>query len=176
MKTGAILDPTGIYRYLLWREWEPGGRRIAFVMLNPSTADATTNDPTIRRCIGFARSWGFGALDVVNLFAYRATYPLELRNAADPVGPENDQYILDASKRADVVLLAWGNHGTLLDRDREVLRLLSGRRDLLCLNVTNAGQPRHPLYAHSAIILVPFSLPCRSKDFQLMISGTGSPA
>ncbi len=151
MKTGAIFDPTGAYRYLLWREWNPGGSRIAFVMLNPSTADATSDDPTIRRCIGFAHRWDYGTLEVVNQFAYRATYPRELLKAHDPVGPENDHYILDAADRADAVLLAWGNQGRLLRRDREVVRLLSGCEHLYHLALTQAGQPRHPLYVPKAV-------------------------
>ncbi len=151
MKTGAIFDPTGAYRYLLWREWDPGGSRIAFVMLNPSTADAASDDPTIRRCIGLACRWGYGALAVVNLFAYRATYPRELLKAHDPVGPENDRYILEIADRGDAALLAWGNHGTLLGRNREVIRLLSGCERLYRLALTRAGQPRHPLYVPNAI-------------------------
>jgi hypothetical protein len=175
VKTGAIFDPTGAYRYLLWREWNPGGRRIAFVMLNPSTADANSNDPTIRRCIGLARRWDYGALEVVNLFAYRATHARELRTVDDPVGPENDGYILDVCGRVESILLAWGNHGTLLNRDREILRLLSGHDNLYCLHMTRAGQPRHPLYVPNAITLVPFEDLHRPNSYPVT-SGASSPA
>jgi hypothetical protein len=154
VKTGAVFD--GVYRYLLWREWDPGVPRLAFVMLNPSTADATSDDPTIRRCIGLARIWGYGALEVVNLFAYRATHPRELRKANHPVGSENDQYILDAARRVDKVVLAWGNHGAWRDRDKAVLGLLSGIENLCCLAVTQAGQPHHPLYVSNKVMPVPY--------------------
>ncbi len=156
MHMGAVFDPTGIYRYALWREWNPGGARVGFIMLNPSTADVTSNDPTVRRCIGLARAWGYGAVEVASLFAYRATTPATLREASDPVGPDNDRYILDLVARVENVILAWGNYGSLLERDRTVLRLLSGRGNLYCLQITQAGQPRHPLYVRSGSILIPF--------------------
>ena len=96
MKQGAAIDPTGLYRYSLWREWDANAPRVAFVMLNPSRADANTDDPTLRRCLGFARSWGCGSIEVVNLFAYRASRPDILRVVLDPVGPENDRYLQEA--------------------------------------------------------------------------------
>lgn len=146
---GALLSPCGIYRYQLWRMWDPKGPRIAWVMLNPSTADATQDDPTIRRCVAFARAWGFGDLVVVNLFALRATDPRELRNALtagrDPVGPDNDLRIMDVAGSASAVVAAWGVHGALAGRDREVQRLLHGV-DVQCLGTTRDGHPRHPLY------------------------------
>ena len=90
-RTGADFDPTGVYRYSLWREWDARAPAVAFVMLNPSTADAGKDDPTIRRCASFARSWGYGSLEVVNLFAYRASEPKRLRQTPDPIGPANDR-------------------------------------------------------------------------------------
>ena len=144
--TGAEFDSTGTYRYSLCREWDSLGPAVAFVMLNPSTADAVKDDPTIRRCANFARSWGYGSLEVVNLFAYRASAPGRLRQATDPIGPANDRYLLDAADRADSLIVAWGVHGALMDRDLEVFGLLAGRRDIYCLGFTQAGQPRHPLY------------------------------
>ena len=94
MIKSAEIDPTGLYRYSLYRGWETNApKRIAFVMLNPSRADATNDDPTLCRCISFARSWGYGSLEVVNLFAYRASKPEELKTVTDPVGSENDRYI-----------------------------------------------------------------------------------
>src|SRR4028119_2392792 len=90
---GAIFDPTRTYRYALWRTWDAARPPVAFVLLNPSTADARRDDPTIRRCANFARTWGFGGLEVVNLFAFRATHPTDLKCAADPVGPQNDVHL-----------------------------------------------------------------------------------
>ena len=143
--TGATFDASGRYRYTLWRSWDETLLRVAFVMLNPSKADASVNDPTIRRCIGFARDWGYGSLEVVNLFSYRATRPQQLKQASDPVGDETDEFILAASDRAELLVLAWGNWGTLLNRDRDVLELL-GDLPSYCLGRNRSGQPRHPLY------------------------------
>lgn len=154
---GATIDPTGRYRYTLWREWDLNAPRIAFVMLNPSTADAATDDPTIRRCIGFARSWGYGSVEVVNLFAYRTTDPEVLRRVADPTGPENDRYLLKARRRAGEMVAAWGNRGAFRDRDRVVIRLLFDRGGVIyCLGRTRAGQPRHPLYVKGDAVPIPF--------------------
>ncbi len=95
MTKGAAFDSTGTYRYALWREWDASAPRLGFVLLNPSTADAENDDPTLRRCMGFARAWGYGSLQIVNLFAYRATVPDALRWVADAVGPENDRHICE---------------------------------------------------------------------------------
>ena len=136
------------YRYLLTRELS--GRRgpLLFVGLNPSTADETQNDPTIRRCIGFAESWGHSRLIVANLFAYRATHPKDLKTVRHPIGVENDRVLLRESREAQTVLLGWGVHGVYRNRHEEVLDLLS-EHPLYCLGVTKAGHPRHPLYLRS---------------------------
>lgn len=152
VKTSAVIDTTQKYRYRLIREWGPGPVT-CFVMLNPSTADATVDDPTIRRCIAFAKSWGCGSLVVVNLFAYRTPKPALLRVAVDPVGPENDQNIREVVEQAAMVVAAWGNDGIYRDRDREVLALLKAP---LCLGITNRKAPRHPLYLRGDTRLVPF--------------------
>lgn len=115
-------------------------------MLNPSTADASRDDPTIRRCVAFARAWGYGGVEVVNLFALRATHPFYLRASAEPVGPDNDRHILLAARRAEHTVLAWGIHGELGGRGADVLALLSRRTRALCLGWTRQGHPRHPLY------------------------------
>lgn len=147
MRRGAVFDPSDEYRYSLWRTWDSALPRVAFVMLNPSTADHRIDDPTIRRCMGFARQWGYGSLSVVNLFAYRTPSPAALARAADPVGPDNDRYLRAACRRARDIVLAWGTHGSLHGRDRAVLDLLGrGRKPLLCLGTTRDGHPRHPLY------------------------------
>lgn len=145
LQSGAVFDRSGVYRYWLWREWEVTLPRLSFVMLNPSTADADRNDPTIRRCIQFAHSWGYGAVDVVNLFAFRATQPQILRQVKAPIGRENNRHLQAVCDRADAIVLAWGNWGTLYERDRAVLNLLGGQ-NLFCLGVTRSNQPRHPLY------------------------------
>ncbi|TVQ33793.1 MAG: DUF1643 domain-containing protein [Wenzhouxiangella sp.] len=115
-----------------------------FIGLNPSTADARNNDPTIRRCIGFARDWGYGGLVVTNLFAFRATYPTDLKAASDPVGPRNDAWIRRMAGQVDTIVAAWGNHGAWLDRSTIVRRMLDGR--LRCIKLNAAGEPAHPLY------------------------------
>jgi hypothetical protein len=114
-------------------------------MLNPSTADASRDDATIRRCASFSRAWGFGAMVVVNLFALRATDPRRLREAADPVGPRNDGAIRGAAGGSDAVVAAWGRHGSLRGRDERVLDLLRDH-DVRLLGVNADGSPRHPLY------------------------------
>jgi hypothetical protein len=155
-ENGARFDITGKYRYSLWREWRPGGKQVAFILLNPNRADAVRDDPTIRRCIGFARSWGCGSVEVVNLFAFRTGDPLHLRNTPEPVGSANDRYLLRAARRAWKVVAGWGNHGGLRDRDRQVLRLLENRIGLYCLGITRKRQPRHPLYARGDLPLIRF--------------------
>ncbi len=129
--------------------WNAEGKKAAFVMLNPSKADATLNDPTVSRCITFADKMGCGALEVVNLFAYRTSYPRELRACRRPVGSLNDQYIAESVESASVVVVAWGNWGRLYGRDHEVLQLISSistKKPLFCFGITGQGQPRHPLF------------------------------
>src|SRR5262245_25448198 len=119
--SGARFGAGGRYRYLLWRAWDDRGPRMLFVMLNPSSADDGRDDPTIRRCVRFARRHGCGSLAVANLFALRATDPRTLlarwRQGGDVVGPRNDQAIVRAAEVADVIVLAWGRHGRLMGRD-----------------------------------------------------------
>jgi len=121
MQKGAVVDKTELYRYSLWREWNIDAPKLVFIMLNPSKADAYIDDPTLRRYIGFAKSWGFGSLTVINLFAYRSAKPSELRQVNDPVGTQNDRYLKKAIKSADKIVVAWGNNGKLMQRDRIVL-------------------------------------------------------
>ncbi len=157
LKNGAVFDRSGRYRYKLWRQWDDALPHTAFLMLNPSKADAEKNDQTIRTCIGMAARFGFGSLEVVNLFAFCATYPEELRAAKNPVGKLNDRYIVDAVSKADRIILAWGNHGDILGRSKEVLDLLSPYRlNLVCLGTTKSGQPRHPLYVPATTLLRPY--------------------
>ena len=143
MHRSAIFSPCLKYRYSLSRVWNPKLPTVVFVGLNPSTADEQEDDPTVRRCIAFARKWHFGSLNLVNLFAYRSTDPTCLTKAEDPVGPENDAHIVQSVVRAKRVVIAWGTKGTLLSRDRQVLSLLP---DSHCLGITKEGYPKHPLY------------------------------
>src|SRR5438477_3912707 len=144
MRGAAVFDASGRYRYRLRRWWAPGPR-VAFVMLNPNNADARTDDPTIRRCVGFARRWAFGSVDVVNLFGYRTSDPRDLMRVRDPVGPENDRHLRSALRAADAVVCAWGASPAAGPRARALAGLLDGR-DLRCLGRTLSGAPRHPLY------------------------------
>lgn len=141
----ALLSPCGQYRYRLRRtSLLIATKRALFVMLNPSTADASVDDPTIRRCKGFAREFDCERLDVVNLFAWRATDPKELARVHDPVGPDNDEHIRQAAGESDLVVCAWGASEVAHRRMRTVLDLLP--RPLYCLGVTKFGAPKHPLY------------------------------
>ncbi len=148
----TIFSPCRKYRYTLWRvspsdlfemslgNWTP---YVNFIMLNPSTADEVQDDPTIRRCIGYAKAWGYGGLCITNLFAFRTTEPNVMKAATDPVGPENDKWLTQCARDADIVVAAWGVHGNYLDRDKEVFKLFPY---VTCLGTTKAGHPRHPLY------------------------------
>ncbi len=140
--TGAVFSPCGRYRYKLWRVWEPDLPLgcVMFLMLNPSTATDAEDDPTIRRCIGYARSWGY----VGNLFAYRATAPTALQRAAHPVGPDNDRMLREMVAQSRLVVAAWGSHGAKYGRRvQEVLNLV--RQPLYCLRPLCSGPPAHPL-------------------------------
>jgi len=146
-----------VYRYRLWREWGDIESRCCFLMLNPSVADDELDDPTIRRCIGFATRWGFGALDVVNIFAFRSTDPRALKTAEDPVGPDNNAHIAAVAQRAGKVVAAWGNHGALYGRSTFVRHHL---RELgivpMAFRITKQGEPEHPLYQRDDAVLIPF--------------------
>lgn len=135
------------YRYALTRVWDAEGGKIAFVMLNPSTATEVQNDPTVERCERRARALGYGAFRVVNIFAYRATDPRVMRAQADPVGAGNDAAIMAAAAWADRLVCAWGSHGAHLDRGVAVEGLLRPLGvPLYQLGLTKFGQPKHPLY------------------------------
>jgi hypothetical protein len=144
MDTGAHFSRCRTFRYALWRRWAPAGPWVMLVGLNPSTADARRNDPTIRRCIGFARDWGYGGVWVLNLFAFRATDPRDLKAASDPIGPRNDAWLRRIAGRCERVVAAWGNHGRLLDRSEAVRAMLGARLSVIRLNA--GGEPAHPLY------------------------------
>ncbi|MDO5529760.1 MAG: DUF1643 domain-containing protein [Paracoccus sp. (in: a-proteobacteria)] len=141
----AIYSDCGAYRYLLTRDWG-AGPRVAFVMLNPSTADERANDATIERCQRRAATMG-GGLIVVNLFGFRATRPADLKAAADPVGTDNDAVLLEALRKADRIICGWGFHGAHQGRGEQIAKMLRAEGlALLQLGLTKDGHPRHPLY------------------------------
>lgn len=155
--SSAQISSCGLYRYFLLRRWAMHGKTCAFVMLNPSTADARQDDPTIRRCIRFAQREGCSAMLVVNLFGFRATDPRELRNAADPHGPENVEWVRHAVAQARAtgapVIAAWGANPMVGNASPHVFSALG---DAMCLGMTKAGSPRHPLYVRGDQPLEPW--------------------
>jgi hypothetical protein len=138
------------YRYWLQRRWDDGPE-IVFVGLNPSTADAKTDDPTLRRIMGFCDNWGFSAVTVINLFAWRSQHPRELSKVQDPVGPRNNYWIKELCRGSEPVVAAWGNGGALHGRNQYALNRMP---ELHCLGLTQQGHPRHPLYAPTTSLLV----------------------
>jgi hypothetical protein len=152
MKRSASLSPCRRYRYELWRAWGLGPF-VMFIGLNPSTADETNDDPTIRRCIAFARSWGYSALCMTNLLAFRATEPSDMLSADDPIGPLNDHTLRTVSSAACVVVAAWGTSGSHLGRDAQVRREIP---NLMHLRLTKGGHPGHPLYLPSNLVPHPW--------------------
>lgn len=145
----AIFSDCGTYRYQLTR----GPREAAaavFVMLNPSTADANQNDPTIRRCLGFARAWGFGQLIVANLYALRSTDPRALKSHLDPVGPENDLHLRQLAATASSIVVAWGANAEQGRAFKVATMMRAAGARLSCLGTTRDGAPRHPLYVSAS--------------------------
>lgn len=152
----AYLSPCRTWRYSLTRDVAPltGEGTVTFVGLNPSTADETQDDPTIRRCIRFARDWGYARLKMLNLYAYRATDPRELRAAADPIGPENDHVLSVVFGGSDLIVAAWGCHA---EPERVAEVMAWPIRPRVCLGLTKDGAPRHPLYVRADTKPIPFS-------------------
>lgn len=145
------------YRYTLTRSINGKfGKACVFIGLNPSTADESQDDPTIRRCIGYARDWGYEMFTMLNLFAYRSTNPRKLsRSYIEPIGEENDSYILRVCKRADLIIVAWGNYGVLYQRgDKVMAHLKENAIAVHRLGLTHARQPNHPLYLRKDLIPV----------------------
>jgi hypothetical protein len=170
VESGAIFSPDRVYRYSLGRRWGEADRFVLWVMLNPSTADAQQNDPTIRRCIALSAATvavpgtveGYAALAVVNLFALRSPDPTRLVDHHDPVGPRNDEVIAAFGAAADAVIVAWGAMAFARERARAVISIL---RDsvrstvpIACYGITRSGAPRHPLYIPGGTAPVPFRL------------------
>ena len=148
---GADFSECRKYRYTLWRFWDKNLPKIMFLGLNPSTADEVNNDPTVTRCINYSKLWGYGGMYMMNIFAYRTTYPVELKKAKMPIGKDNDFWILKISGKVDKCIGAWGNDGEFIDRHKTICEIIP---ELYCLKINNSGQPSHPLYLKSD--LTPF--------------------
>jgi hypothetical protein len=150
--TYAKISDDGLYRYTLGRRWSQdlSDGAAVFVMLNPSTADAAVDDPTIRRCIGFAKALGYGGLHVVNLYAFRATKPADLWRAADPIGPDNDEHLREtfkaAAREGRAVIAAWSANAQPLRAEFVGALARAAGVTLQALGFTKDGAPRHPLY------------------------------
>lgn len=155
MDTGAIFSECRNYRYVLWRVWDTERPKVLFIGLNPSAADEHYNDPTIRRCLDFAKNWGFGGFYITNLFAFRHKDPAELKKAEAPRGVDNDQFIKKYASICTKTVLIWGNHGTHQNRNLEVLDLLE---EAWCMKMNKTGQPAHPLYLKKGTVLIPFKV------------------
>lgn len=139
----AVISPCGVYRYRLTRVWDTGLTRLLWVMLNPSTADATSDDPTIRRVTAFTKRFGYGGFDVVNLYSYRATNPRDLATASDRFGPDHKHHRAMALTDCSGIVVAWGSSAFV----KQAPRLFWCRLpNVKCLGTTKTGHPRHPLY------------------------------
>ena len=158
VKSAATFSDCGRYRYLLERRWGEGPNCL-FIGLNPSTATAESDDATVRKCMALARSWGLSGMTMANLFAVRCRYPQILSTHQNPVGPENDRFLLPEIEQAHTLVAMWGNHG-LKPYGQSTRRdqfILSFRDDWQCVGTTKYGAPRHPLYVANSSTLVNFA-------------------
>lgn len=158
----ALLSPDRQYRYWLLRDWKPGERRIAWIGLNPSTADEQRLDPTLRRIYDFSELWGYDGFIMLNLFAFRATVPRVMLLHPEPVGQDNDSHILRVAGEVDKIMCAWGVDGVHRNRSQEVVKMLTDAghgTKLHAVKINRDGQPGHPLYVRKSIS--PFRYPPR---------------
>ena len=160
---GARFSPDRVYRYALWRTWDTSKPRMMVIGLNPSTADETLDDPTIRRCLGFARRDGYGGLSMLNLYGFRSTDPhlmVELstrRVIPNAVGPENDRYLAAFAATSAIIVCAWGTFGFVDDRAAHVCAMLTTLgATLSCFGTNREGRPRHPLYLSNLTPIIPY--------------------
>lgn len=171
MGRNTIFSPCRTFRYTLWREFDcdlmtgctddspNSSQYVNFIGLNPSTADEHKDDPTIRKCIRFATRWGYGALAMTNIFAFRATDPKVMKRHTLPVGPDNDQHLAMIAAGAGLVVCAWGNHGDHNQRSDSVRKLLlEVGAQVKCFRITGQGMPEHPLYQKDSAELIEFKL------------------
>jgi len=155
LKNTAKLSNCRKYRFALWRTWDDSKPYVMFVGLNPSTADENTDDPTLTRCINYAKTWGFGGVCMANLFAFRATEPAVMKAEKDPVGAKNNEWLKKLARDAGLVIAAWGNDGPYLMRSQQVRELLP---NIHCLKMNTSGEPAHPLYQKADLQPVPMSI------------------
>ena len=156
--SGAIFSDCRTWRYALWRRWDLGLScdMVAFVGLNPSAADESIDDPTIRRCKNFAKKWGFDGMYMLNAYAFRATDPSDMKAAADPVGPKNDQLLRHYGSEVNAIVACWGAHCELT---REVVVCQMIGKLVMSLGITKQGRPKHPLYLRADSKPEPFWRP-----------------
>ena len=140
--SNACLSDDGLYRYFLTRVWDVQLPVLAFILLNPSTADDEHDDATVIRCVDYAKRWGYGGIEVYNLYAFRATNPRELIREKYPVGRDNDKWLHELSAKHNRILVAWGGRAKK-DRVREVMAIIG--RPVECLKRNKDGSPHHPL-------------------------------
>ena len=152
-ESGAIFSPCGRYRYALWRVWDNSLPMVTFIGLNPSTANQDQDDPTIRRVKAFAKDWGFGGINMVNLFGIISPYPEILTTDPNPVGVENDRWIKTKVEESEKVIFAWGNFKEADERAKSVIAQIP---DAFCLKRNKNGSPGHPLYIPANTILTKF--------------------
>jgi hypothetical protein len=155
LKNTAKLSECRKYRYALWRTWDDSKSYVMFIGLNPSTADENTDDPTLTRCINYAKSWGYGGVCMANLFAFRATEPSDMKASNYPIGSENNKWLKKLAKEAALVVAAWGNDGSYLGRSKQVLEIIP---NLSCLKLNKSGEPAHPLYQAAKLKPVPMGI------------------
>jgi hypothetical protein len=155
--TGALFNDSRTRRYLLWRRWDYSGPRVTWICLNPSTAGEKANDHSVTKMIGFAKRWGYSAIDVVNLFDIRSTKPAVLYGAKlnKLTSPKNDLQIVKSCRQSKIIICAWGGHGSLHGRDETVIKMLLSsavtRYKIHVLKFNADGTPAHPL-------MMPYSL------------------
>lgn len=147
LENDAVLSECGKYRYLLRRVWDWKKPRALICMLNPSTADARKDDATIRSCVRLLKAIGYGSLEVVNVFAFRATDPDELNKQSDPIGPDNEKVRKGALSRCDVAICGWGSHKMAAYQQRQISQVFClDKPAVYCFGKTKSGSPKHPLY------------------------------
>jgi len=152
MDNECVFSDDRKYRYTLHHEWCPNKPTAAFIGLNPSTADEQELDPTLRRIRGFCESWGFGSFTMLNLFAFRATDPRDMKSAVDPIGPMNDDMIVKTCMSCNMIIACWGNHGSFMGRSKRTKSMLTNHRfNVSYLKMTKAGEPSHPLYLSKSL-------------------------
>lgn len=155
MERSTVFSKCRKYRYTLWRQWDFTSPSYAmFIGLNPSTADEVQNDPTVARCIDYSMRWGFGALCMMNIFSFRATLPTVMKAQPNPVGKDNNRWLVEIARDASVIVAAWGTHGSHLGRHQEVIELLGDK--LHCLKETKDGFSSHLLYLKKSLSPVPY--------------------